>query len=151
MAKDYGIPVATRISEAETHIIDETADKFDMSRAQLLKYLIQMNMRLDPLVKEVIEHDCKKLNIKPTEFISTVILNYAAQQSAHLEAFHHVRQVFFPFVYKKGNLVKGGELFDFLRERYLDDIIHDTDELNKQVEDLKAHREELIAKQNKKA
>ena len=150
MAK-YGTPVATRLSDDETPILDETAKKLDMSRAQLLKYLIQINMRLDPLVKEIIDHDCKKLNIKPTEFISNVIINYAAQQSAHMEAFRTVRGVFFPFVYKEdGEIVTGGELFDYLKERYLDDIIHDTDELDKQVEDLKEHREELLAKQRKK-
>ena len=112
--------VSSKISDTQREAVRAEAAKRNMSVSEFLKYTIEMEGNIEPIAKRVIADLCAQLEIKPSEFLEILCINYAAILEGYRRAGLNQVSWTSPFlVDDRGKLAKGQELFVYLIKRYL--------------------------------
>ena len=111
----------THVQSGEMERIENEAAKMGVTKSQYLRYLMKLESQLEPKVKETIGNFCQILEMSPTDFISTVILDFGARNESYDLADLKPADNMIPFLNEKesGKPVKGETLYNYLARRYL--------------------------------
>ena len=117
----------THVQSGEMERIENEAAKMGVTKSQYLRYLMKLEQNIDAKVREIISGFTQALEMSPSDFISTVIIDFGARNESYDLSSLTPDDSMIPFIVEEesGKQVKGKTLYDYLLRRYLVSMLKD--------------------------
>ena len=137
--------VNSKISDEQNVELHKMAAQAGMSISGFIRHTLDMESRVDPLVREFIALYAKELKISGGQVIESFLMQAAAHLigAEHLFGKEIAPELLLPFMVDgKGKCAKGPELFDALVMRFIGSLAPDKESAKKAKDAFKTDRDE---------